>query len=152
MCLWRYDKLLKKLIILLVLFTLIAAGCTEKDSTTISTSDGDVDISVNVPDSAEGEWCPVGASWEATNPQTGEAASMEIIGTETVDGVEMCKAVLETNTDDEIVKIVYLFSQDGETFEWTYYDAEGNIVSQMSMKDGKMTMINEEGNVVEYSG
>ena len=142
----------KKLIILLVLFALITAGCTEKDTTTISTSDGDVDISVSVPEDSEDEWCPIGASWEAANPQTGETTSMEIISTETVDGVEMCKAVLETNTDDEIAKMVYLFSEDGETFEWTYYDASGNIVSQMSMKDGKMTMIDEEGNVVEYGG
>ncbi len=138
----------KKLIILLVLFALITAGCTEKDSTTISTSDGDVDISVSVPEDSEDEWCPVGASWDAANPETGETSSMEIIGTETVDGVEMCKAVLETNTDDEIAKMVYLFSEDGETFEWTYYDAAGNIISQMSMKDGMMTMIDEEGNVV----
>jgi len=42
--------LYKKLIILLVLFTLIAAGCTEKDSTTISTGDGDADINASVPD------------------------------------------------------------------------------------------------------
>ncbi len=142
----------KKLIILLVLFALITAGCTEKDTTTISTSDGDVDISVSVPEDSEDEWCPVGASWDAANPETGEAMSMDIVSTETVDGIEMCKAVLETNTDDEIAKMVYLFSEDGETFEWTYYDASGNIVSQMSMKDGKMTMIDEEGNVVEYGG
>jgi hypothetical protein len=141
----------KKLFYLLVLFTLLAAGCTEKDSTTISTSDGDADISVNIPEGSENEWCPVGASWDASNPQTGEAVSMEVISTETVDGVEMCKAVYESNTDDEIVKIVYLFSEDGETFEWTYYNADGNIVSQMSMKDGKMTMTDEEGNVI-YSG
>jgi hypothetical protein len=136
----------------MVLFTLIAAGCTEKDSTTISTSDGDVDISVSVPDSSEDDWCPVGMTWDAANPQTGETSSMEIIGTETVDGVEMCKAVLETNTDDEIAKMVYLCSEDGETFEWTYYDAAGDIVSQMSMKDGKMTIIDEEGNVVDLGG
>ncbi len=45
----------KKLIILLVLFTLIAAGCTEKDSTTISTSDGDADTNVSVPDDSESD-------------------------------------------------------------------------------------------------
>ena len=138
----------KKLIILLVLFTLIAAGCTEKDSTTISTSDGDMDISVSVPDGSEDDWCPVGMSWDAANPQTGEMMSMEIVGTETVDGIEMCKAVLETNTDDEITKMVYLFSEDGEAFEWTYYDDSGNIVSHMSMKDGNMTMTDKDGNVV----
>ncbi len=142
----------KKLIILLVLFTLIATGCTDKDSTTISTSDGDVDISVNVPEGSENEWCPIGMTWDVANPQTGETLSMEVVATETVDGVEMCKAVLEIDSDDEIAKMVYLFSEDGETFEWTYYDADGNILSQMSMKNGEMTMTDEEGNVVNLGG
>ena len=140
----------KKLIILLVLFTLIATGCTDKDSTTISTSDGDVDISVNVPEGSENEWCPIGMTWDAANPQTGEVISMEIIGTETVDGVEMCKAVFETNTDSVITKMVYLFSEDSETIEWKHYDAAGNIVWQMSMKDGNMTMTNEYGNLESF--
>ncbi|MCG7847816.1 MAG: hypothetical protein MIO93_01365 [ANME-2 cluster archaeon] len=144
--------MLKKVIILLILLTLIAAGCTEKDSTTISTSDGDVDIEYSVPEGANDEWCPVGMTMDAANPQTGEMSSMEVVGTETVDGIEMCKAVLETNTDDEFAKMVYLFSEDGETFEMTTYDAAGNVVSQMSMKDGVMTMTDEEGNVVEYGG
>jgi len=143
--------LLKKLIIVLILLTLIGAGCTEKDSTTISTSDGDVDIEYSVPEDGENEWCPVGTTWQASNPLTGEMASMEIVGTETVDGVIMCKAVMET-TEGEIAKMEYFWSEDGETFKWTYYDAAGNVVSQMSMKDGEMTMTDEEGNVVEYSG
>ncbi|MDF1558515.1 MAG: hypothetical protein P1P80_10160 [ANME-2 cluster archaeon] len=144
--------MLKRVIILLMLLTLIAAGCTEKDSTTISTSDGDVDIKYSVPKGAEYEWCPVGTTFQASNPQSGEMAAMEIVGTETVDGVTMCKAVLETNTADEIAKMEYLWSEDGKTFMWTYYDAAGKIVSQMSMKDGKMTMTDEEGNVVEFGG
>lgn len=144
--------MLKKVIILLILLTLIAAGCTEKDSTTISTSDGDVDIEYSVPEDADDEWCPVGTTWQASNPQTGEMASMEIVGTETVDGITLCKAVMETNTEGEIAKMEYLWSEDDETFKWTYYDAAGNIVSQMSMKDGVMTMTDEEGIVVEYGG
>jgi len=144
--------LLKKLIIVLILLTLIAAGCTEKDPTTIKTDDGDVDIEYSVPEDGENEWCQVGTTWQASNPQTGEIASMEIVGTETVDGVTLCKAVMETNTEGEIAKMEFLRSEDDETFKWTYYDAAGNIVSQMSMKDGEMTMTDEEGNVVEYSG
>lgn len=144
--------MLKKLMILVILLTLIAAGCTEKDSTTVSTSDGDVDIEYSVPGGAEDDWCPVGTTWQASNPQTGEMASMEIVGTETVDGATLCKAVMETNTEGEIAKMEYLWSEDDETFMWTYYDADGNIVSQMSMKDGMMTMIDEEGNEVEFGG
>lgn len=142
---------MKKLVLLLVLFSLLSAGCTDKD-TTVTTTDGDTDIEVNIPAGSEDEWCPVGTTWQASNPQTGESASMEIVGTETVDGVTMCKAVLETNADDEIAKIEYLWSEDGETFKWTYYDAAGDVVSFISMKDGVMTMTDEEGNVVEYGG
>ena len=142
--------MLKKLIILLMLLTLIAAGCTEKDSTTISTSDGDVEYSVS--EGAENEWCPEGTTWQASNPQTGEMASMEIVGTETIDGVTMCKAIMETNTADEIAKMEYLWSENGETFKWTYYDVTGKVVSFINMKDGKMTMTDKEGNVVEFGG
>ncbi len=144
--------MLKKVIILLILLTLIAAGCTEKDSTTISTSDGDVDIEYSVPEGADDEWCLVGMTMDAANPQTGEMTSMEIVGTETVDGVTLCKAEIEINTEGEIAKMEYLWSVDSETFEWTYYDTAGNIVSQMSMKDGAMTMTDEDGNVVNLGG
>jgi len=145
--------LLKQVIILLLLFVFITAGCTEKDSTTtttVSTSDGDMDIEYNVPEGAEDEWCPAGTTWQASNPQTQEIASMEVIGTMTVDGVTLCKAVMETNTADEIAKMEYLWSENGETFKWTYYDAAGKVVSFISMKDGKMTMTDEKGNVVEF--
>ncbi len=140
----------KKMIFLLVLFTLLTAGCTEKDSTTISTSDGDVDISVNVPEGSENEWCPVGMTVDIANPQTGEMTSMEIVGIETVDGVEMCKSSIDPNTDGMNAKMTYMFSEDGETVEWMYYDANGNIIWHMSVKDGTMTMTDMLGNVNSY--
>ncbi len=140
----------KKLIILLVLFTLLTAGCTEKDSTTTSTSDGEMDISFNVPEGSENEWCPVGMTVDIANPQTGETISMEIVGIETVDGVEMCKSFIDPNTDGVNAKMTYMFSEDGETVEWMYYDANGNIISQMSVKDGTMTMTDMMGNVNSY--
>ncbi|MCL7413248.1 MAG: hypothetical protein M8353_06485 [ANME-2 cluster archaeon] len=145
--------MLKKVIILLILFALVTAGCTEKDpttTTTVSTSDGDVDIEYNIPEGTKDEWCPVGTTWQATNPQTGEMASMKVTGTETVDGVILCRAVMDSNTADEIAKMDYLWSEDGETFKWTYYDAAGKVVSIINMKDGKMVMTDEEGNVMEF--
>jgi len=97
-------------------------------------------------------WCAVGSSWKSTNPQTGEEVTMKITGTETIDGVQMCKAVYETNVEDEdFSRIEYLWSEDGATYFWTAYDASGEIISEMSMKDGKMKIVDEEGNVMEYS-
>lgn len=98
------------------------------------------------------DWCAVGSSWKSTNPQTGEEVTMKITGIETIDGVPMCKAVYETNIEeDEYSKIEYMWSENGETYFWTAYDASGKVVSEMSMKDGKMKMVNEDGSVVEYS-
>ncbi|KKG06573.1 hypothetical protein [Methanosarcina mazei] len=97
-------------------------------------------------------WCAVGSSWKSTNPQTGEEVEMKITGMETVDGIPMCKAVYETNIDDEdFSKIEYMWSENGETYFWTAYDKSGEVVSEMSMKDGKMKIVDEEGNVMEYS-
>ena len=98
------------------------------------------------------DWCAVGSSWKSTNPQTGEEVVMKITGMETVDGIPMCKAVYETNTEDEdFTKIEYMWSENGETYFWTAYDKSGDVVSEMSMKDGKMKIVDEEGNVMEYS-
>lgn len=97
-------------------------------------------------------WCAVGSSWKSTNPQTGEEVTMKITGMETVDGVPMCKAVYETNLEEEeYSKIEYMWSENGETYFWTAYNESGDVVSEMSMKDGKMKMVDEEGNVMEYS-
>lgn len=77
---------------------------------------------------------------------------MKIVGAETVDGVPMCKAVYETNIEEEdFYRVEYLWSEDGETYFWTAYDIEGKITSELSMKDGKMKIVDEEGNVMEYS-
>ena len=33
---------------------------------------------------------------------------------------------------------------------WIAYDSSGNVVSKIIVKDGKMTVVNEDGNVVEF--
>ena len=131
-------------IFLLIVLTVITAGCTS--SSTITTEDG-TEVEINVPDSAEDDWCPVGTSWQAANPQTGESTSMEVVGKVMVSGVEMCKATFESNVDDEVALGEYLWSEDGETISWTFYDATGKVVSKMEIKEGTMTLIDEEGNV-----
>lgn len=156
------------LVILICAIFAASSGCSEtsKEDTNVpeesvevsegevSTEDtGEEQVEVEmVPTGDSSDWCAVGSSSKTTNPQTGEEVTMKITGIETVDGVPMCKAVFETNIEDEdSSKIEYLWSENGDTYFWTAYDKSGKIVSEMSMKDGKMKIIDEEGNVMEYS-
>jgi len=155
------------LVILICVIFAVSSGCSEnsEEDTNVpeesiedineeeaSEEDTEEEVEVEMVTGDTSDWCAVGSSWKSTNPQTGEEVTMEIVGTETVDGVLMCKAVYATNVEDEDVsKIEYLWSEDGTTYFWTAYDASGDIVSQMSMKEGKMKIVDEEGNVMEYS-
>ncbi|WP_440946077.1 hypothetical protein ACSAZL_18685 [Methanosarcina sp. T3] len=156
------------LVILICVIFAVSSGCSENSEEDANVPEESIEDVNEEGTSAEGageevevemvssgdssEWCPVGSSWKSTNPQTGEEVTMKITGTETVDGVLMCKAVYETNVEDEDVsRVEYLWSEDGATYFWTAYDASGDIISEMSMKDGKMKIVDEEGNVMEYS-
>jgi len=99
-----------------------------------------------------GDWCPVGSSWSTVNPQTGEMANMKVTGIETVDGIPMCKAVYESNVNDNnYSKLEYLWSQDGKTSLWTAFDASGKKISEVSMKNGTMRMVDKDGKVTEIT-
>jgi hypothetical protein len=99
-----------------------------------------------------GDWCAVGSSWSTVNPQTGEMSDMKITGIETIDGIPMCKAVYETNDkNNDYTKLEYFFSEDGKTSLWTAYDASGKKISEVSMKEGKMRMVDKDGKVTEIT-
>ena len=139
---------LKWLIVAILLIAVAASGCGDKDTTTYETEDGQ---EVEVTTENEDDWCPVGTSWKTSNPTTGEEVSMVYTGTREVDGIQMC--VMEytsSNPDDEVAKVEYMFSEDSETFSWKSYYANGTVQSEMTMKDGKMTMIDENGQVTEF--
>jgi hypothetical protein len=98
------------------------------------------------------DWCQVGSSWSTVNPQTGEMANMKVTGKEAIDGITMCKAVYETNDkNNDYTKLEYLWSEDGKTSLWTAYDASGKKISEVSMKDGKMRMVDKDGKVTEIT-
>lgn len=140
---------LKWLIVAILLIAVAASGCGDKDTTTYETEDGQ---EVEVTTENEDDWCPVGTSWKTSNPTTGEEVSMVYTGTREVDGIQMC--VMEytsSNPDDEVAKVEYMFSEDSETFSWKSYYANGTVQSEMTMKDGKMTMIDENGQVIEFN-
>ena len=99
-----------------------------------------------------GDWCQVGSSWSTVNPQTGETANMKITGIETVDGIPMCKAVYESNVNDNnYTKLEYFWSQDNKISLWTVYDASGKKISEVSMKNGTMRMVDKDGKVTEIT-
>lgn len=98
------------------------------------------------------DWCPVGSSYQTVNPQTNEMENMKVTGIETVDGIPMCKAVYETNDkSSDYIKLEYFWSQDRRTSLWTTYDASGKKIYEVSMKDGKMRMVDKDGKVTEIT-
>jgi hypothetical protein len=172
------ETLLKKWFIVLIVLSCmifaVSSGCSEseKDKTKDTAENSDESTaedtvkeneknSPNLSDTEKVEiestgnsndWCPVGSSWKTTNPQTGEEVTMKVTGTENVDGVPMCKAVYETNSQDEdFSKVEYLWSEDGNTFLWTAYSESGAKISEFSMKDGKMRTVDKDGKVTEIT-
>ncbi|WP_255334037.1 hypothetical protein [Methanosarcina sp. KYL-1] len=148
---------MKKWLVLLIVIScaLFAAssGCSESgEDGNHEDAEEEEEIEMEITSTGNSEdWCSVGSSWQASNPQTGEMVTMKITGTEVIDGVLMCKAVYETNTEEDVSKIEYLWSEDGETVFWIAYDESGKMVSSFSMKEGKITVTDEEGNVMEIN-
>ncbi|WP_321417073.1 membrane-binding protein [uncultured Methanomethylovorans sp.] len=140
----------KWLIVAILLIAVAASGCGGKDTTTYETDNG-TKVEVTTDQKNQDSWCPVGTSWKTSNPTTGEEVSMMYTGSKEVDGVPMC--VMEyksTNPEDEVARVEYMFSEDSETFSWKSYYANGTVMSEMTMKDGKTTMIDENGKVTEF--
>jgi hypothetical protein len=160
--------LLKKWFILLLvisctIFT-VSSGCSEKSNENIAqdaVENNNEDISKNSEEETNVEvehaensanWCPVGTSMKQIDPTTGEVFTIKVTGIETVDGVPMCKAVGETNAkDDDYSKVDYLWSQDGNTSFWAVYDKSGNRISEVSVKEGKMKIVDKDGKVTEIT-
>ena len=151
--------LLKKWFILIIVLSCtifaLSSGCSEKNKENITQSvvENGKETKVEVTSTGNSDnWCPVGSSWKTTDPKTGEAVTMKVTGIENIDGIPMCKAVYETNiNDDNFSKMESLWSQDGNTTSWTAYDKSGKKISEFSMKDGKMRIVDEEGKVTEIA-
>ncbi|MCD4843263.1 MAG: hypothetical protein K8R25_02125 [Methanosarcinales archaeon] len=145
--------MLKIWIVLLVILAITSLGCMDSDKTEGTIKTGDVDIEYSVSEDSEDEWCPVGSSFKMSDPSTGGMASWEVVGTEVIDGIEMCKWVMEsTEEDGESFKMEMYHSQDESITITKTYDSSDNIVNEMTMsEDGTMITINYDssGNVVE---
>jgi hypothetical protein len=80
---------------------------------------------------------------------------MEVVGTEVVEGVEMCHMVAEIDvaSDDNVARMEMYspIDESDESFIMIYYDEDGNVLSEMKLMDGKMTMTDENGETFEMS-
>jgi hypothetical protein len=139
--------------ILLLVLSLAVSGCTDQETTTVQDDEGN-DVDITYTEGSEDEVCPVGSTVTMNNPNTGESMVMEVMGTEVIDGMEMCYMVAEINTEDEEVSRMEMYTpinEDDESFIMTYYDEDGNVLSEMKFMDGKMTMTDENGETFEMT-
>jgi hypothetical protein len=150
------------LVLLCTIFT-VSSGCSEKsreniDQDSVENNKEDIaknseeETSVEVkPAENSANWCPVGTSMKQTDPMTGEVFTIKVTGIETVDGIPMCKAVGENIKEDDYSKIDYFWSQDGNTSFWGVYDKSGNRISEVSVKEGKMKIVDKDGKITEFT-
>jgi hypothetical protein len=134
--------------VLVLALAISASGCGEKDGTTVVYEDDGVIFETNIPEGSEGQWCPIGSSWVVDDPNSGEVYYMEIVGTKVIDGVNMCHAVYEAaDSQDDISKVEYFWSEDEDNFIMTLYDSRNDVVSEVKILDGTTTMTSEDGSV-----
>lgn len=110
---------------LLVVTLLVAlAGCSS--GSLVETTD---DSGGN--GSGDADWCDEGDSTQWTNPETGERVTLNIEGTTTYEGREVCVGSWETNDpDSDAARIEYWYSEDGSYTRIVTYDAQGNIINE----------------------
>ncbi|AKB20058.1 MULTISPECIES: hypothetical protein [unclassified Methanosarcina] len=142
----------KKQVIILLLLTaaLLASGCMGEEGTKLSISGNDTEININLPEQTEGNWCPVDSQVQVKNPTTGKALNMTIAGTEEFENKTLCRAMIETGSDENTTRYEYMWSQDKNTTIWTKYGEDGNISIRYIYADGKKTIINGAGRKFEF--
>ncbi len=142
----------KKQVLILLLLTaaLFASGCMGEDGTKLSISRNDTEINISLPEQSEGNWCPVGSQVQVKNPTTGKALNMKITGTEEFENKTLCRAMIETGTEENTTTYEYMWSQDKNTTIWTKYGEDGNISIRYIYVDGKKTIIYGEGRTLDF--
>ena len=142
----------KKQVIYILLLTasLLASGCMGEDGTKLSISGNDSEINISLPEQSEGNWCPIGSQVQIKNPTTGNALNMTITGTEEFENKTLCRAMIETGSEENTTRYEYMWSQDKNTTIWTKYGEDGNISIRYIYADGKKTMIDGAGRTLEF--
>ncbi len=140
------------IVILLLAVILLSSGCTDRRGTNLSISNNGTEINISLPEMADGNWCPAGSQIQVKNPATGEELGMSIVGNEDFEGKTLCKAFVETGTDENISKFEYMWSEDKNTTVWTKYGEDGNISVRYIYRDGNKTFVDGSGRTLEFGG
>ncbi len=146
--------MLKKriLIILLIIAAFLSLGCTDKEGTNFSVSNNETEITVSLPESGEGSWCPVGSQIQVKDPATGKILNLTITGTEKFENETLCKAYIETGTEGNTSRFEYMWSEDKNTTIWTKYSKDGNFSVKFIDVNGKKTIVDGAGRTLaKYS-
>ncbi len=143
------------LILILLLVVLSASGCTEdKEDTVDEVTDIGDENSVDAADfseNTEGQWCPVGSTIQTSDPQTGQAYTVDIVGKETIEGIEMCHATAELDeSENGVSSLEYFWSEDEENMIMKFYDDQNTVISEMRVVDGKVSINAANGFSMEF--
>lgn len=80
--------------------------------------------------------CRTGGSYRWVDPGTGEQVSLDVQGTVTHEGRQVCKAVYETTgSDADYSRVVMYYATDDSYQKVVYYDAQGNVVNEIEAEN-----------------
>ena len=143
--------MLKIWIVLLVILAITSLGCMDSDKIEGTIKTGDAEFEYSFLEDSDDEWCPIGSSFKMSDGSTG-SMTWEVVGTEVIDGIEMCKMVMEaTVEDDESFRMEMFHSQDDNIIITITYDSSDNVVKKMTVnEDGDTITItyDSSGNVI----
>jgi hypothetical protein len=138
------------LIILLIIAAFLSFGCTDRERANFSVSNNETEINLSVPETGESSWCPAGSQLQIKDPTTGKRLNATITGTEEFENKTLCKAFIETGSEGNTSGFEYMWSEDGNTTIWTKYGKDGNLSMRFIYVDGKKTIIDGAGKMLEF--
>ncbi len=122
---------MKKILILLIMASVIAAGCAGP-KTEFQTEAGKVTISEGA--GVGHEWCKAGTTMTAAS--AGGQMTYVVKGLTTYKGKEVCESEAKvTGAGQETMYYTQYFTQDGGYVVSIIKDASGNVLSENEMKN-----------------
>lgn len=117
-----------------VVLVVVIAGCT---GGSVPGLGGDTSTPAPAADgggSSGSSDCRAGESYQWADPQTGERISLNVRGTVSHEGRQVCKAVYETTDPDAgYSRVVMYYAEDDSYRKVVYYDQDGNVVNEFTM-------------------
>ena len=119
----------KKQVLLILFFAsvFIISGCLDEDGRKISLSGNDTELNISLSEKTEGSWCPAVSQVQVKNPSTGKLLNMTVEGTEEFESKTLCRALIETGSEENTTRFEYMWSEDKNITVWTKYDQDGKI-------------------------